>query len=88
MKFHIFSCTLIFFFLALKSETDEHYLNCGWTIDWPKKFDAAGTTFRYKRSTDEPESLVAPGPTSTNLIVMVNVPLLLCFLCFIVKLGK
>lgn len=71
MKYHIFRCTLIFF-LALKSETDEYYLNCGWTIDWPKKFDAAGTTFRYKRPTDEPESLVAPGPTTTNLIVMVN----------------
>ncbi|EPQ02558.1 A disintegrin and metalloproteinase with thrombospondin motifs 6 [Myotis brandtii] len=58
-------------YIALKSETDEYYLNCGWTIDWPKKFDAAGTTFRYKRPTDEPESLVAPGPTTTNLIVMV-----------------
>ncbi|XP_006762550.1 PREDICTED: A disintegrin and metalloproteinase with thrombospondin motifs 6 [Myotis davidii] len=58
-------------YIALKSESDEYYLNCGWTIDWPKKFDAAGTTFRYKRPTDEPESLVAPGPTTTNLIVMV-----------------
>lgn len=87
MKFHIFRCTVIFF-LALKSETDEYYLNCGWTIDWPKKFDAAGTTFRYKRPTDEPESLVAPGPTTTNLIVMVNVSLPLYFLCFIDKLGK
>lgn len=67
------------FFLALKSEGDDYYINGAWTIDWPRKFDVAGTAFHYKRPTDEPESLEALGPTSENLIVMVNMPLPLHF---------
>ena len=63
------------FFLALKSEGDDYYINGAWTIDWPRKFDVAGTAFHYKRPTDEPESLEALGPTSENLIVMVNMSL-------------
>ncbi|EPY80061.1 a disintegrin and metalloprotease with thrombospondin type 1 motif 6 preproprotein isoform 2-like protein [Camelus ferus] len=60
-----------FYFLALKSEGDDYYINGAWTIDWPRKFDVAGTAFHYKRPTDDPESLEALGPTSENLIVMV-----------------
>ncbi|OPJ90551.1 A disintegrin and metalloproteinase with thrombospondin motifs 6 isoform F [Patagioenas fasciata monilis] len=56
---------------ALKSEEDDYYINGAWTIDWPRKFDVAGTAFHYKRPTDEPESLEALGPTSENLIVMI-----------------
>ena len=67
------------FFLALKSERDDYYLNGAWTIDWPRKFDIAGTAFHYKRPTDEPESLEAQGPISENLIVVVNVSLPLYF---------
>lgn len=59
-------------FKALKSEEDDYYINGAWTIDWPRKFDVAGTAFHYKRPTDEPESLEALGPTSENLIVMVK----------------
>lgn len=64
--FHVF-CD----FLALKSEGDDYYINGAWTIDWPRKFDIAGTAFHYKRPSDEPESLEALGATTENLIVMV-----------------
>ncbi|KAJ6669890.1 hypothetical protein lerEdw1_000439 [Lerista edwardsae] len=57
-------------YIALKSEEDDYYINGAWTIDWPRKFDVAGTAFHYKRPADEPESLEALGPTSENLIVM------------------
>ncbi|CAB1352179.1 unnamed protein product, partial [Coregonus sp. 'balchen'] len=42
-----------------------------WTIDWPRKFDIAGTAFHYKRPLDEPESIEALGATTENLVVMV-----------------
>ena len=57
---------------ALKSEGDDYYINGAWTIDWPRKFDIAGTAFHYKRPSDEPESLEALGATTENLVVMVN----------------
>uniref|UniRef100_A0A3Q3W4D5 Uncharacterized protein n=1 Tax=Mola mola TaxID=94237 RepID=A0A3Q3W4D5_MOLML len=58
-------------YIALKSEGDDYYINGAWTIDWPRKFDIAGTTFHYKRPSDEPESLEALGATTENLVVMV-----------------
>ncbi|XP_067340253.1 A disintegrin and metalloproteinase with thrombospondin motifs 6 isoform X2 [Channa argus] len=58
-------------YIALKSEIDYYYINGAWTIDWPRKFDIAGTAFHYKRPTDEPESLEALGATTENLVVMV-----------------
>ncbi len=58
-------------YLALKSEGDDYYINGAWTIDWPRKFDIAGTAFHYKRPSDEPESLEALGATTENLVVMV-----------------
>ncbi|XP_010862076.1 A disintegrin and metalloproteinase with thrombospondin motifs 6 isoform X2 [Esox lucius] len=58
-------------YIALKSEGDDYYINGAWTIDWPRKFDIAGTAFHYRRPTDEPESLEALGATTENLIVMV-----------------
>lgn len=58
--------------IALKSEGEDYYINGAWTIDWPRKFDIAGTTFHYKRPTDDPESLEALGPTTENLVVMVT----------------
>nr|XP_034956749.1 A disintegrin and metalloproteinase with thrombospondin motifs 6 isoform X5 [Zootoca vivipara] len=58
-------------YIALKSEDDDYYINGAWTIDWPRKFDVAGTAFHYKRPADEPESLEALGPISENLIVMI-----------------
>ncbi|XP_040013463.1 A disintegrin and metalloproteinase with thrombospondin motifs 6 [Xiphias gladius] len=58
-------------YIALKSEEDDYYINGAWTIDWPRKFDIAGTAFHYKRPSDEPESLEALGATTENLVVMV-----------------
>ncbi|KAL7989002.1 hypothetical protein Chor_007921, partial [Crotalus horridus] len=58
-------------YIALKTEEDDYYINGAWTIDWPRKFDVAGTAFHYKRPADEAESLEALGPTSENLIVMI-----------------
>ncbi|TKS85021.1 disintegrin and metalloproteinase with thrombospondin motifs 6 [Collichthys lucidus] len=58
-------------YIALKSEGEDYYINGAWTIDWPRKFDIAGTSFHYKRPSDEPESLEALGATSENLFVMV-----------------
>lgn len=58
-------------YIALKSEEDDYYINGAWTIDWPRKFDVAGTAFHYKRPADEPETLEALGPTSENLIIMI-----------------
>ncbi|XP_018600208.1 A disintegrin and metalloproteinase with thrombospondin motifs 6 [Scleropages formosus] len=58
-------------YIALKSEADDYYINGAWTIDWPRKFDIAGTAFHYKRPSDEPESLEALGATTENLVVMV-----------------
>uniref|UniRef100_A0AAY4DII0 A disintegrin and metalloproteinase with thrombospondin motifs 6 n=1 Tax=Denticeps clupeoides TaxID=299321 RepID=A0AAY4DII0_9TELE len=58
-------------YIALKSETDDYYINGAWTIDWPRKFDIAGTAFHYRRPSDEPESLEALGATTEILIVMV-----------------
>ncbi|KAG7274056.1 hypothetical protein CRUP_030778 [Coryphaenoides rupestris] len=54
-------------YIALKSEGDDYYINGAWTIDWPRKFDIAGTSFHYRRPTDEPEPL---GATTEILVVM------------------
>lgn len=62
----------LFICAALKSEGEDYYINGAWTIDWPRKFDIGGTTFHYKRPSDEPESLEAMGPTTENLVVMVT----------------
>ncbi|XP_026863426.2 A disintegrin and metalloproteinase with thrombospondin motifs 6 [Electrophorus electricus] len=58
-------------YIALKSEGDDYYINGAWTIDWPRKFDIAGTPFHYRRPADEPESLEALGATTESLVVMV-----------------
>ncbi|TUV30810.1 A disintegrin and metalloproteinase with thrombospondin motifs 6 [Bagarius yarrelli] len=57
--------------LSLRSEGNDYYINGAWTIDWPRKFDVAGTAFHYKRATDEVESLEALGATTENLVIMV-----------------
>ena len=57
--------------LALRSADNVDYINGGWSIDWPRKFEIAGTTFIYKRPKTEPESLHALGPTQEDLVLMV-----------------
>lgn len=57
---------------ALKGESGNYYINGKLSIDPPRRFDIAGTTFHYRRSPDEPESLEALGPTNITLFVMVG----------------
>ncbi|XP_048469866.1 A disintegrin and metalloproteinase with thrombospondin motifs 6-like [Rhincodon typus] len=58
-------------YLALKSDGEEYFINGGWSIDTPQRFDIAGTAFHYKRPDDEPECLEALGPTNASLFLMV-----------------
>uniref|UniRef100_A0A8C3KII7 ADAM metallopeptidase with thrombospondin type 1 motif 10 n=1 Tax=Calidris pygmaea TaxID=425635 RepID=A0A8C3KII7_9CHAR len=60
-------------YLALRGESGEYYINGKLSIDPPRRFDIAGTTFHYRRSPEEPESLEALGPTNITLFVMVLV---------------
>lgn len=57
---------------ALRGESGEYYINGKLSIDPPRRFDIAGTTFHYRRSPEEPESLEALGPTNITLFVMVG----------------
>uniref|UniRef100_A0A8C3KIM1 ADAM metallopeptidase with thrombospondin type 1 motif 10 n=1 Tax=Calidris pygmaea TaxID=425635 RepID=A0A8C3KIM1_9CHAR len=59
-------------YLALRGESGEYYINGKLSIDPPRRFDIAGTTFHYRRSPEEPESLEALGPTNITLFVMVE----------------
>ncbi|XP_013409605.1 A disintegrin and metalloproteinase with thrombospondin motifs 6 [Lingula anatina] len=59
-------------YLALRSEVnDTYYINGAWTIDWPRKFEVAGTVFHYERAPDAPETLWALGPIQEPLVIMV-----------------
>lgn len=58
--------------LALKNTRGRNFINGAWTIDWPRKFEIAGTTFNYERSATEPETLQALGPTDDDLVIMVS----------------
>ncbi|TSY41753.1 Unconventional myosin-If [Bagarius yarrelli] len=58
---------------VLKSKSDQFFINGKLTIDTPRRFDIAGTTFHYRRPADQPETLEALGPTNITLIVMVLV---------------
>ncbi|XP_051970716.1 A disintegrin and metalloproteinase with thrombospondin motifs 18-like [Xyrauchen texanus] len=56
-------------YLAVHSlKRDTYYLTGDWTVDWPGKFQFAGTTFNYQRSFNRPESLYAAGPTNETLL--------------------
>lgn len=56
----------------LKSKGDQYFINGKLTIDTPRRFGVAGTTFHYRRPADGPETLEALGPTNMTLIVMVK----------------
>ncbi|RLV90675.1 hypothetical protein DV515_00014373 [Chloebia gouldiae] len=60
-------------YLALRGDSGEYFINGKLSIDPPRRFDIAGTTFHYRRSPEEPESLEALGPTNITLFVMVLV---------------
>ncbi|CAB1324288.1 unnamed protein product [Coregonus sp. 'balchen'] len=70
---HIQELNVSLNYLVLKSKGDQYFINGKLTIDTPRRFDIAGTTFHYRRPTDQPETLEALGPTNMTLIVMVLV---------------
>ncbi|KAM3875996.1 A disintegrin and metalloproteinase with thrombospondin motifs 10 [Diretmus argenteus] len=70
---HIQELNVSLNYLVLKSKGDQYFINGKLTIDTPRRFDVAGTTFHYRRPTDGPETLEALGPTNMTLIVMVLV---------------
>ncbi|KAK6309047.1 hypothetical protein J4Q44_G00205100 [Coregonus suidteri] len=70
---HIQELNVSLNFLVLKSKGDQFFINGKLTIDTPRRFDIAGTTFHYRRPTDQPETLEALGPTNMTIIVMVLV---------------
>lgn len=57
---------------VLKNKGDQYFINGNLSIDTPRRFSVAGTTFHYRRPTDGPETLEALGPTNMSLIVMVR----------------
>lgn len=73
----VLCCLFIFFFPlfrvpVLKSKGDQYFINGKLTIDTPRRFNIAGTTFHYRRPADGPETLEALGPTNITLVVMVR----------------
>ncbi|XP_061197247.1 A disintegrin and metalloproteinase with thrombospondin motifs 6-like [Saccostrea echinata] len=58
-------------YLALKNTSDIYYINGDWTVDWPRKFSAAGTVFHYERLDGQPEVIHSLGPTTEDLVFMV-----------------
>lgn len=59
-------------FTVLKNKGDQYFINGNLSIDTPRRFNAAGTTFYYRRPTDGPETLEALGPTNMSLVIMVR----------------
>ncbi|XP_062845344.1 A disintegrin and metalloproteinase with thrombospondin motifs 18 [Trichomycterus rosablanca] len=56
-------------YLAVRGpKQGSYFLTADWTVDWPGKFQFAGTTFTYRRSIHQPESLFATGPTNQTLV--------------------
>ncbi|KTG04028.1 hypothetical protein cypCar_00004697, partial [Cyprinus carpio] len=56
-------------YLAVRSlKRGTYYLTGDWTVDWPGRFQFAGTMFNYQRSFNHPEILYATGPTNETLL--------------------
>lgn len=64
-------------YISVRNALKKYYLNGRWAVDWPGQYKFSGTSFDYRRSHKEPESLTSPGPTNETLIVEVNPSLLL-----------
>lgn len=59
-------------FLALKNMSNMFFINGGWTVDWPRMFYGAGTVFNYERLDGQPEVIHSTGPTTEDVVFMVN----------------
>ncbi|XP_059272826.1 A disintegrin and metalloproteinase with thrombospondin motifs 16 isoform X2 [Mustela nigripes] len=56
-------------YISVRNTLRKYYLNGHWTVDWPGRYKFSGTTFDYRRSSHEPESLTSSGPTNETLVV-------------------
>uniref|UniRef100_A0A8C5PXP1 ADAM metallopeptidase with thrombospondin type 1 motif 16 n=1 Tax=Leptobrachium leishanense TaxID=445787 RepID=A0A8C5PXP1_9ANUR len=56
-------------YIAVRNNHKKYYLNGRWTVDWPGQYKFAGSVFDYKRPYNNPENLIAAGPTNETLIV-------------------
>lgn len=66
-------------YISVRNALRKYYLNGHWTVDWPGRYKFAGTTFDYRRTSHEPESVTSSGPTNETLVVEVGASLLLIF---------
>lgn len=57
-------------FIAVKSGS-HYYLNGRWSMDWPGKFNFAGSKFVYNRLYSGLEMLYSSGPTNETLDIQV-----------------
>ena len=57
---------------ALSNLDGTYYLNGRWTISPAMDLDAAGTTWKYSRGKDHRETLMADGPTTEPLMLVVS----------------
>lgn len=56
-------------YIAVRNAHQAYYLNGRWTVDRPGRYAFSGTTFDYRRSHGQPESLTSAGPTNETLVV-------------------
>lgn len=61
-------------FLALRHLNGSYILNGNWAINWSGSYEAVGTVFDYRQDdgTLEVERLLAKGPTSESVDMMVS----------------
>lgn len=59
-------------YISVRNTLRQYYLNGHWTVNWPGRYKFSGTTFDYRRSSHEPESLTSSGPTNETLVVEVD----------------
>ncbi|CAH2283748.1 A disintegrin and metallo ase with thrombospondin motifs 16 [Pelobates cultripes] len=56
-------------YIAVRNTQKKYYLNGHWTVDWPGQYKFAGSVFDYKRPYNNPENLIAAGPTNETIVV-------------------
>uniref|UniRef100_A0A8D0NAD4 Peptidase M12B domain-containing protein n=1 Tax=Sus scrofa TaxID=9823 RepID=A0A8D0NAD4_PIG len=56
-------------YISVRNTLKKYYLNGHWMVDWPGRYKFSGSSFNYRRSYKEPETLTSPGPTNETLIV-------------------
>ncbi|KAL6051097.1 hypothetical protein STEG23_024604, partial [Scotinomys teguina] len=66
---HIYETNISTSYISVRNSLKRYYLNGHWSVDWPGRYKFSGTTFNYRRSYKEPESLTSTGPTNETLIV-------------------